>query len=405
MKRAEDLSVCVMGLGYVGLPTAALLASRGIHVHGVDIHQDVADTINQGRVHIVEPDLDMLVRAASESKRLRASLEAAEADVFIIAVPTPSIKEAGKAHPSPCIGHVVDAVKTIAPHVRPGNLVILESTSPVGTTERIARVLCESGVDVDGIHLAYCPERVLPGRVIVELVENDRIVGGLTPASAAAAKEFYRIFVTGEIHETTCRAAEMAKLTENAFRDVNIAFANELSIICDKLGIDVFELIRLANRHPRVNILTPGCGVGGHCIAVDPWFIVDSDPENARLIRTAREVNDYKSLWVLERIKSEYRALKKDKPVVAICGLTFKPGIDDLRASPASKIAEELAKEEDAEFLFVEPNIKAHTDFTLTPWAEAVARADLVVKLVNHAAFGDGTLEASKKASLDFSCH
>ena len=253
-------------------------------------------------------------------KKLHAALTPAEADVFMIAVPTP-LKEGGRDFPYPCIDYVLQAAETIAPYVRPGNLVILESTSPVGTTRKVAQTLADAGVNTEAIHIAYCPERVLPGRVITELVENDRVVGGINEASAAAAKAFYRIFVKGEIYETSCDVAEMVKLTENAYRDVNIAFANELSMICSGLGIDVNELIRMANCHPRVKILKPGCGVGGHCIAVDPWFIVDSDPEHARLIRTAREVNDYKSRWVIEQVKSAYRALAKPRPVVALCGL------------------------------------------------------------------------------------
>jgi UDP-N-acetyl-D-mannosaminuronic acid dehydrogenase len=404
MKSIDSLNVCVVGLGYIGLPTAALLASRGAYVHGVDVQPEVVDTINRGDIHIIEPDLDLLIREVIESKRLQASSTPIVSDVFMIAVPTPIKADNDKQHPSPCIDYVLDATRNIAPCIRNGNLIVLESTSPVGTTEKVAEVLTEEGVDVSQVHVAYCPERVLPGRIITELVDNDRIVGGLTPEATEEAQAFYRTFVKGAIHATDSRVAEMAKLTENAFRDVNIAFANELSMICDKLGIDVFELIQLTNCHPRVNVLTPGCGVGGHCIAVDPWFIVDSAPENARLIRTAREVNDYKSLWVIEKIKAEYRALDKEKPLVALCGLTFKPDIDDLRFSPAGKIVEALAKETDAEFLIVEPNIETHTSFQLTTYSVALDKADIVFKLVSHSAFDAEEEKRHSEKIFDFAC-
>ena len=316
-------------------------------------------------------------------------------------MPTPLNETDGT--PEPCIEYVLQAARSIAPFVRAGNLVIVESTSPVGTTERVGEVLAEMGAPVAELHLAYCPERVLPGRVLHELIENDRVVGGVNPASSAAAKQFYQRFVTGKIYDTHCRVAEMVKLTENSFRDVNIAFANEISMICDRLNIPAAELIQLANCHPRVNILTPGCGVGGHCIAVDPWFIVDSAPEEARMIRTAREVNDYKTLWVIERIKAEYRKLKKARPVVALCGLTFKPDIDDLRSSPALRIAEELARENDATFLFVEPNIAQHPSLPLTSYTTALAEADVVVRLVAHSAFANSAARPDQ-AWLDFAC-
>jgi UDP-N-acetyl-D-mannosaminuronic acid dehydrogenase len=393
-----------MGLGYIGLPTAALLASRGVHVHGVDVQPDVVDTINRGDIHIIEPDLDLFIRDAIESKQLKASLTPTESDVFMIAVPTPVESEGDREFPRPNVEYVLEAAKNIAPYVRPGNLVVLESTSPVGTTEKIASVLAEEGMDVSKVHIAYCPERVLPGRIITELVENDRIVGGLTPEATQEAKAFYRTFVLGDIHETHSRVAEMTKLTENAFRDVNIAFANELSMICDGLGIDVFELIQFTNCHPRVNVLTPGCGVGGHCIAVDPWFIVDSDPENSRLIQTARGVNDYKSMWVVEKIKTEYRSLDVDKPVVALCGLTFKPDIDDLRFSPALKIVESLMKETDATFLIVEPNIESHESFDLMSYGDALEKADIAFKLVSHSAFSSIEETPHQGKIFDFAC-
>jgi UDP-N-acetyl-D-mannosaminuronic acid dehydrogenase len=404
MPGRENLKVCVMGLGYIGLPTSAMLASRGVNVLGVDIKPEVVQTVNKGQIHIVEPDLDMLVRAATQMKKLQASGQPRESDVFIIAVPTP-LHPSSEGIPRPCVDYVLEAARALAPFVRAGNLVIIESTSPVGTTEEVAGVLAQAGVDVAAIHLAYCPERVLPGKVLTELIENDRVVGGYTPEAAAHAREFYSIFVRGKIYETHCRVAEMVKLTENSYRDVNIAFANELSLICDKLGIDVGELIRLASCHPRVKILSPGCGVGGHCIAVDPWFIVHSDPENARLIRTAREVNDYKTLWVIERIKAAYRKLGKVRPVVAICGLAFKPNIDDLRASPALGVARALAHESDAEFLYVEPNIASHPEFTLTPWKEALGQADLLVRLVAHAEFAEDMKIQKRVPLLDFAAH
>jgi len=402
MKSINSLKVCIVGLGYIGLPTAALLASRGIAVHGVDVQVDVVDTINRGDIHIIEPDLDLLIREAIKTNQLSASLEPTESDVFMIAVPTPLNSDDDTENPAPCIDFVLEATRNIAPFVRPGNLIILESTSPVGTTNKIAATLEENGVDLSEINIAYCPERVMPGRVIKELIENDRIVGGLTPEATNEAEAFYRKFVDGDIHATDSRVAEMAKLTENAFRDVNIAFANELSIICDGLDIDVFELIRLTNCHPRVNVLTPGAGVGGHCIAVDPWFIVDSDPENARIIRTARNVNNDKSLWVIDKIKSEYRGLASEKPVVALCGLTFKPDIDDLRYSPALSIVKSLLQEQDAEFLIVEPNIESHDAFTLTSYSDALVNAEIVFKLVGHSAFKLEDETRSSAKIIDF---
>ena len=380
----SDLKICIVGLGYIGLPSAALLANRGYQVQGVDISPEVVDTINQGQIHIVEPDLDSFVHSAVNSGRLKASLKPKPADVFILAVPTPF-------HEGfvPNIDYVLDATRTIAPVVKAGDLVILESTSPVGTTEKVAEVLRKVGVDTDAIHIAHCPERVLPGHIMRELVQNDRIVGGTTPVASEKVATFYRSFVTGEVLVTDARTAEMAKLTENSFRDVNIAFANELSLLCDKFSIDVWELIRLANRHPRVNILQPGTGVGGHCIAVDPWFIVHEGGDDARLIRTGREVNTRKTEWVVKKIQSEVARFKVEQgrdPQVACMGLAFKPNIDDLRESPALYVFQQLVAA-GVQPLAVEPNLKKHASLTLTSWQEAAEQADLVVYLVAHREF------------------
>ncbi|WP_417547469.1 UDP-N-acetyl-D-mannosamine dehydrogenase [Marinobacter segnicrescens] len=392
----SDLKICVVGLGYIGLPSAALLANRGYQVQGVDVAPDVVDTINQGDIHIVEPDLDSFVHSAVNSGRLEASLEPEPADIFVLAVPTPF-------HDGfvPNIDYVLDATRSITSVVKAGDLVILESTSPVGTTERVAEALREGGVDTTQVHIAHCPERVLPGHIMRELVENDRIVGGITPEASEKVAAFYRTFVTGEVLVTDARTAEMAKLTENSFRDVNIAFANELSLLCDKFGIDVWELIRLANRHPRVNILQPGTGVGGHCIAVDPWFIVHEGGDDARLIRTGREVNTRKTEWVVEKVKSEvasYRDSNGRNPVVACMGLAFKPNIDDLRESPALWVFQQLVAA-DVQPLAVEPNLRTHPSISLTPWNEAVAQADIVVFLVAHREFKSVNVNAKV---LDF---
>jgi UDP-N-acetyl-D-mannosaminuronic acid dehydrogenase len=393
----EFKRVSVVGLGYIGLPTAAVIAGRSVDVVGIDVDPHVVETINRGDVHIVEPELDIVVRAAVLSGRLRASLEPEPADVFVIAVPTPF-----KDDHEPDLSYIETATRSIAPFLRAGNLLILESTSPVGTTEQMLKWLAAlrpdlrlptEGVDGADINVAYCPERVLPGQVLRELVENDRVVGGITPACAQRAASFYRLFVRGECVTTNARTAEMAKLTENAFRDVNIAFANELSLICERQAINVWELIRLANRHPRVNILQPGPGVGGHCIAVDPWFIVHSSPELSPLIRTAREVNDGKPHWVLDKVRQAIKNVK-GRPVVACLGLAFKPDIDDLRESPALHIAATLASESICHVLAVEPFVtKLPTALSNWPHVElmtaqaAVAAADVVVLLVNHSAF------------------
>lgn len=376
--------ICVVGLGYIGLPTAALLAHCGYNVQGVDVSRDVVDTVNQGKIHIVEPDLDSYVKRAVSDGNLKASTQPAMADVFVLAVPTPF-------HEGfvPNIDYVMAASKAIAPVVKKGDMVILESTSPVGTTEKVADVLKDSGIDVDQIYIAHCPERVLPGHIMRELVENDRIVGGITPEAGKVVADFYRTFVTGDVLETDARTAEMAKLTENSFRDVNIAFANELSILCDKFEIDVWELIRLANRHPRVNILQPGTGVGGHCIAVDPWFIVHEGGEDARIIRAAREINDYKTEWVSQRIKASLDKLESKlnrKPSVACMGLAFKPNIDDLRESPALEVYQSLILS-GYDAIAVEPNLTEHSSIRLTHYRDAGKCADLVVYLVAHNEF------------------
>lgn len=380
--RTQNCSVCVVGLGYIGLPTAALLGARGHRVFGVDVSQRVVDTISRGEVHIVEPDLDVIVRGAVAAGQLQASCIPVEADVFLIAVPTPA--DEGK---TPDLSAVESATRSILPFLRPGNLVILESTSPVGTTDGIVtEILRETGyIPGEDFHVAYCPERVLPGRILTELVENDRIVGGITPGCTEVAVEFYEGFVRGDVIATDSRTAEMVKLTENSFRDVNIAFANELSMMCSELNVSVWELIRLANRHPRVDILSPGPGVGGHCIAVDPWFLVHGAPEQSNLIRTAREVNDSKPEWVIERVCA--RALKMRDPVIACLGLAFKANVDDLRESPAVEIVRRLIAAEVGEVIVCEPNIATHDEFTLVSQSEALQRADLVLVLVDHKPF------------------
>lgn len=374
--------VCVIGLGYIGLPTASLLGTKGYEVLGVDVDPRVVETINRGEVHIVEPGLDILVRSAIQSGNLTASLEPAQADIFILAVSTP-FKEGYQ----PDLSQVEAASRRIAPVVRPGNLVILESTSPVKTTEEIiAPILREAGHKVgEDVFVAHCPERVLPGRILTELVENDRIVGGINEASAEVAADFYREFVSGEVLVTDAATAEFSKLAENTFRDVNIALANEISILCDREGINPWDVIALANRHPRVQILQPGPGVGGHCIAVDPWFLVARAPKEARLIRTAREVNDSKIDWVVDKVKTCAGRFKR--PVVACLGLAFKADIDDLRESPSVKIVNRLIADDVGQIVVSEPNIDSHSSFTLAHYEEAVAKADIVVLLVNHREF------------------
>ncbi|HHJ36667.1 MAG TPA: UDP-N-acetyl-D-mannosamine dehydrogenase [Gammaproteobacteria bacterium] len=392
-----DKTICVIGLGYIGLPTASLLGTKGFQVHGVDVSEHVVKTINKGKIHIVEPDLDIMVRSAVNAGNLKAGMEPIEADIFIIAVPTPF-----KGDHEPDLSYVESATRLISPYVKPGNLVILESTSPVGTTDEVvAKILNDDGHDIDkGIYVAHCPERVLPGRILVELVENDRIVGGVNPLATEKAVEFYQTFVRGEVLSTDSRTAEMAKLTENSSRDVSIAFANELSLICDEEGISVWELISLANRHPRVNILTPGPGVGGHCIAVDPWFIVARSPEHAKLIRTARLVNDAKPDWVIDKVKS--RAEKFKHPVIGCLGLAFKADVDDLRESPAVDIVRQLIKDNVGEILISEPNLEKHDEFSLIACEELIHRSDIILLLVDHKEFkGIKTLELNEKVLID----
>lgn len=375
-------NICVVGLGYIGLPTASLLATKGYKVHGVDVSPKVVETINRGSIHIVEPGLDILVKSAVQSGNLKAGLEPIESDVFIIAVPTP-FKE-GKR---PDLSYVESATRVITPFLKPGNLVILESTSPVGTSDEVvAEIIKGSGFTIgEDVFVAHCPERVLPGRILIELVENDRVVGGVDELSTQLAIEFYETFVSGEVLAATAKTAEMVKLTENSFRDVNIAFANELSMICDREGISVWDVISLANRHPRVNILNPGPGVGGHCIAVDPWFIVDRAPEESRLIRTAREVNDYKPHWVIERVRN--KAARFKRPVIGCLGLAFKADVDDLRESPAVEIVEKLIEENIGEVLVCEPMISTHPRYHLVSLESVLKSADILVLLVDHKPF------------------
>jgi len=394
------VKISVIGLGYIGLPTAAVLASRQVEVIGVDVNQHAVDTINKGEIHIVEPELDILVRAVVQTGHLRATTTPEKADAFMIAVPTPF-----KGDHEPDLTYIEAAAKAIAPVLEKGNMVILESTSPVGSTEKMMHWMQEVRPDLTfpvfgsnepvDISVAHCPERVLPGHVVRELVENNRIIGGVTTQCAERARELYKVFVEADCLITDCRTAELSKLVENSFRDVNIAFANELSLICDKLEINVWELIKLANRHPRVNILQPGPGVGGHCIAVDPWFIVDSAPEESRLIHTARTVNDGKPHFVLGKINQAVETIGKVKSelTVACLGLVFKPDIDDLRESPALDIAQQVGLMGFGKLMVVEPNIgelPAGFDAAAVDLVEldtALAQADVVVLLVDHAPF------------------
>lgn len=389
-----------MGLGYIGLPTAAVAASKGIQVIGVDVNPNVVNIINEGRIHIVEPALDKVVKEVVDKGSLRASLKPEEADAFFIVVPTP-FKQNHRAD----ISYVESATRMVIPFLREGNLFVIESTSPVMTTEKMAEVIFKERPElIDKIYIAYCPERVLPGNVLYELEHNDRVIGGLNPESSDKAIEFYSQFVKGKLHKTNARTAEMCKLTENSSRDSQIAFANELSMICDKAGINVWDLIELANKHPRVNILQPGCGVGGHCIAVDPWFIVSDFPEQAHIIKRARETNDYKADWCATRVLEECQkfTIKTDRePVVACMGLAFKPDIDDLRESPAKYITSRIISEARADVLVVEPNVSNHNSFNLMNYKEAYAKADIVVWLVKHKEFAPMPVDLNKK-ELDF---
>lgn len=392
--------ICMVGLGYIGLPTAVVFALRGVNVIGLDVNRDAVETINRGESHIVEPGLEDALRRTVTAGHLRATTVPEPADAFLIAVPTPFVHDDSSNH-EPDLSYVEAATRSIAPVLKKGDLVILESTSPVGATEKMAAWLAEARPDLSfpqtmgeasDIRIAHCPERILPGHALKELVSNDRIIGGMTDACSALARKLYKLAVEGDCIETDCRTAEMAKLTENSFRDVNIAFANELSLICDRLNISVWELIRLANRHPRVNILQPGPGVGGHCIAVDPWFIVSQAPDEARIIRTAREINDAKPDWVLAKVHqavAEHAALASEPARIACFGLAFKPNIDDLRESPALSIATRLAALYPGQVDIVEPYVtelpaalKGTT--RLLSSAEALAACDVLVLLVDH---------------------
>ncbi len=386
LKPPGETTVCVMGLGYIGLPTASILANKGYHVIGVDVRPDVVATINQGRIHIEEPDLDILVRSAVNSGQLKAVSEPQPADVFIICVPTPINPD----H-SPDLSYVEQAARALRPHVKQGNLIILESTSPPRTTDDVVIPLAvpEGMVPGQDVFVAHCPERVLPGRILLEAVQNDRVVGGVTPACAERAKAFYRTFVAGEVLATTAVTAEVCKLVENSFRDVNIAFANELSILADKLNIDVWQVIKLANRHPRVNILNPGPGVGGHCISVDPWFLVHALPDMTRLIRTAREVNDAKPYFVVEHVSR--LAKQFATPKIGCLGLTYKADVDDLRESPSLEIVRELIQRNVGKVLACDPYVSPSRfdEFPLYDLGDVLAESNLLVLLTDHRQFHD----------------
>ena len=390
-----------MGLGYIGLPTAIIAAKHGVEVVGVDINPKVVEKTNRGELHIVEPGLQQILQEVVKAGRLKAISKPEQSDVYLMVVPTPF-----KGDHQPDISFVESATRMVVPLLKEGDLFIIESTSPVGTTDKMAALIYDLRPELKGkIYVAYCPERVLPGNVIHELVHNDRVIGGTDEASTRRAKDFYGLFVKGTLHETNCRTAEMCKLTENASRDAQIAFANELSLICDKADINVWELINLANKHPRVNILQPGCGVGGHCIAVDPYFIASEFPKESLLISTARKVNNNKAEWCAEKVKNAmllFELHNNRKPVVAMMGLAFKPNIDDLRESPAKFITTRVMQNyNNAEILVVEPNIVTHNVFKLTDYQEAYQRADIVVFLTAHDVFK--TLEWSDdKVILDF---
>lgn len=393
--------VITMGLGYIGLPTSALIAQNRIRVLGVDINEQVVHTINQGKIHIVEPDLDKAVAESVASGFLKANLTPTSADVYLVVVPTPF-----KGDHDPDISYVQSATEHIIPFLKEGDLYIIESTSPIGTTEKMQELIYSKRPELkDKIFMAYCPERVLPGNVMYELVHNDRVIGGIDELSTERAIEFYRQFVNGELHKTNSRTAEMCKLVENSSRDVQIAFANELSLICDKAGVDVWELIDLANMHPRVNILQPGSGVGGHCIAVDPYFIVSDYPLESRIIGKAREINNYKPFWCAEKIveaRKEFKLKHNKKPKIALMGMAFKPNIDDLRESPARYIIQRvLQNANDEKYFIVEPNISEHNIFKLTDYKEAVEKADIIAFLVAHKEFSNLEI-GEEKVVLDF---
>ncbi len=396
------MKACFMGLGYIGLPTAIIAAQHGIEVIGVDINPKIVETVNQGLIHIVEPGLQELCKQVVFGGKLKASLQPETSDIYLVVVPTPF---KGTNH-DPDISYVESATRTVIPYLKEGDLFIIESTSPVGTTEKMAELIFNERPELKNkIYIAYCPERVLPGNVIYELVHNDRVIGGINAESTEKAIEFYKQFVKGELHKTNARTAEMCKLTENSSRDVQIAFANELSIICEKAGINVWELIDLANKHPRVNILQPGSGVGGHCIAVDPYFITADFPMESQIIGKAREINNYKAFWCAEKIQNtikNFEVKEKREPVVALMGLAFKPNIDDLRESPAKYIASKVMQAyNNADFLIVEPNIAEHKVFKLTNYKEAFEQADIVAFLVAHKEFKELSWREDK-VILDF---
>lgn len=397
----SEVKVVTIGLGYIGLPTSALIAQNGIQVHGVDINQNVVDTINKGKIHIVEPSLDIAVEEAVKNGFLKAAITPVKAETYLIVVPTPF-----KGNHEPDTSYVEAATRNIIPFLKEEDLYIIESTSPIGTTEKMMHLIyAERPELVDKLNIAYCPERVLPGNVMYELVHNDRVIGGVDEKSTEAAITFYKQFVEGELHPTNARTAEMCKLTENSSRDVQIAFANELSLICDKADINVWDLIALANKHPRVNILQPGCGVGGHCIAVDPYFIVSDYPLESKIIGTAREVNNYKSFWCAEKIQNEklkFELKHGRKPKTALLGLAFKPNIDDLRESPAKYIVNKvLQNDNNGDYFIVEPNINEHNVFKLTDYKTAMEQADIIVFLVAHRQFKN-TPSLKSKVILDF---
>lgn len=381
------MKACFMGLGYIGLPTAIIAAKHGIDIIGVDINPKVVDMTNQGKMHIIEPGMEQLLKEVVTTGKLKAVTKPEVADAYFMVVPTPF-----KGNHMPDISYVEAATRSVIPFLKEGDLYVIESTSPIGTTEKMADLIYSSRPELkDKIYIAYCPERVLPGNVIFELVNNDRVIGGLTPEAATKATEFYSQFVTGKLHTTNARTAEMCKLTENSSRDVQIAFANELSFICDKAGINVWELIELANKHPRVNILQPGCGVGGHCIAVDPYFITAAFPQEAKIIAQARETNNFKAQWCAEKVKSsmlEFELKNGRQPKVAMMGLAFKPNIDDLRESPAKRITTEVMQNfSNADIMVVEPNVTEHKVFKLTNFKDAYEQADIVVFLTAHDEF------------------
>ena len=395
------MKACFMGLGYIGLPTAIIAAKHGISVHGVDINPDVVEKTNKGILHIIEPGMEELLQDVISKGLFKAATKPVESDAYFMVVPTPF-----KGDHQPDISYVEAATRAVLPLLKEGDLYVIESTSPVGTTDIMADLIFSERPELKNkIYIAYCPERVLPGNVIFELVNNDRVIGGINLESTTKAVEFYSKFVKGTLHKTNCKTAEMCKLTENSSRDVQIAFANELSLICDKAGINVWELINLANKHPRVNILWPGCGVGGHCIAVDPYFITSDFPMEARMIGTARQVNNYKAFWCAEKVQNEilnFVISKGKKPVVAMMGLAFKPDIDDLRESPAKHIVAKVMQLcNNADILVVEPNVESHNVYKLTECVEAFNKADIVVYLVAHTLF-KSLPSNSSKIILDF---